>query len=297
MVKTLVISLDFETTGLSVYTDEITQFGVHVSILEDGLYSHVGEFNEYVMCQCEISTKSAEITGITKDVLVQKDAQSFPVVFRKYVSYVDEICPDDVVQRVLVGYNLVSFDLPILFSELMRHEQSLLPHTPSRWCQQLKITNVVDLLKYAREHVDGTLLKRRVDGRCSYKLGDVYSSLFAHKFSDAHDALADARAVTKLCEHGAFEDMCLCEVHDVDGEWCQNIMHLFQCMVIKIKTRRGDAKKVRETKVQTLVDMFARARKRKRSLDDDGRLDSVGDVTRQDKPVVVHADINSVHGR
>jgi hypothetical protein len=214
-MSTVVLSLDLETTGLS-RDSQVTQIGVALELWEyekvqqqqdDGYEvkedkndsiirrTRLKPFASYVRCLQteEFDAKVIEVTGITQATLV--NAPCLDVVMKKLVKHVNAQCAKAAVPsttpRLLMTYNGDNFDLPILVGDLSRHagDDAMLI------LQQLKLSFNIDMLPCARASLDETCLVRNVDGRASYKLGDVYMALLGHKLQNAHDALADSNAV------------------------------------------------------------------------------------------------------
>jgi hypothetical protein len=63
------------------------------------------------------------------------------------------------------------------------------------------IVRFVDTLPWARVNIpQHRLIKKIENNEPSYRLGDLYESVIGNRFSSAHDALADCRALKTFCE-------------------------------------------------------------------------------------------------
>ena len=189
------ISLDIETTGLSCYKDDVIQ--VAVAIRRDG---RTLTFKSYVSTSLPISDKIFEITHISKAMLV--GAPSFETVLRLLQTFISETCEDEDVQRVLVAYNGMSFDIPMLVRIMQRtwtREQT------SDWWRLLRISYLFDPLLYLRTTcANDTRWTRRINGNACLKLGEVHMSMYQQKIDGAHDALNDCLAVLRIMEDAIF---------------------------------------------------------------------------------------------
>ena len=174
MQSFVLLSVDTETTGLSVRKDEVTQIAVAAQriIVDKGIVAPGSEpldaFCSYIRCQKSCSEQSTKITGISDAML--KTAPPPAEVYDRFLKHVDKICrPDDI--RVFVAYNGISFDLPIMMAAIHRclgKEQSAL------WWRRMKLSYVVDPLHMARAVLDKSQMVRSLRAgqtRCSYKLG------------------------------------------------------------------------------------------------------------------------------
>lgn len=102
---------DLETTGVNIASDRIVQFAAHV-ILPDGSSR---DYNMLINPGVPIPPGATEVHHITDEMV--KDAPLFEDV-------ADEIF-DIVNGAVLVGYNLLNFDIPLLAEELLRADLSM----------------------------------------------------------------------------------------------------------------------------------------------------------------------------
>jgi DNA polymerase III epsilon subunit-like protein len=221
-----VISFDLETTGLSRYQDQVTELGVEVVLWNTETHTQevIGSFAKYVCPTCRtIAPAAALVTGITMDMIAGKP--NISTVLRDFVTYLDELCTEPH-PRTLVSYNGFQYDIPLLVAELERARVG----SALNYFRQLKIGRTIDVLPLGRGSLDTFCLKRRKNGSCSYRLGDVYESLCHCVLEGAHGALADSRAVLRLLECTEFctAFSTALQTPDLDNRSTRNIMELVQ---------------------------------------------------------------------
>lgn len=155
------VGLDTETTGLSPVEDRIFEIGLVT-------YSRgvkVEEWSTLLNPGRPLSPDSVQKTGIRDEDL--RDRPSFGDVVAEVL--------DRIRDRILVGYNLLSFDMPMMQAELGRLGLPMPRCSP------------VDVLVFARG-----LVKQ---GR--HSLGDMMAR-YGLTMETAHRATADADAVVRL---------------------------------------------------------------------------------------------------
>lgn len=222
-----IISFDCETTGLSRYNDQVTEFGAEIILWDSVTHTQepVGTFAKYVRPTSRmIAPGAALVTGITQAMVADKPPLT--TVLREFVTYLDSVCSEPSYPRTLVSYNGFQYDIPLLVAELERaNVGSALPYF-----RQLKIGRTVDILPLGRTSLDTICLKRRKNGSCSYRLGDVYESLCHCVLDGAHGALADSRAVLRLlaCRELAVAFEVVLTQKDLDLRSTRNIMQIVQ---------------------------------------------------------------------
>lgn len=155
------VGFDTETTGLSVQEDRIFEIGLVT--FENGKV--VDTFSVLIDPMKPLSKESREKTGVTDDDLKGKPF---------FTAIVDDIA-NRIENKVLVGYNILSFDLPMLDAEFKRANRSL----PKYWA--------LDVLVFARQLVKGA----------RHNLTDMMQR-YGITMEMAHRALADAEAVVRL---------------------------------------------------------------------------------------------------
>ena len=115
----LLASFDLETTGLSVYSSEITQFGCAFErLLADCTVERLEPFCTLVDPQVEVICDAVvRVTGLTKEKL--KGSPRVDIVLQAFAQHMDNIANDDD-DRILLAYNGNAFDIPIMVAEAYR---------------------------------------------------------------------------------------------------------------------------------------------------------------------------------
>lgn len=154
---------DVETTGVDPASDRIIQIGI--SRLVDGAPLF---YNQLIYPGFDISPRITELTGITNEML--KGKPRFEDVAEKIYPLVSDCA--------LVGYNLLNFDIPILWEEFNRCLP--LPAGPLKNVQEWKVELplVIDV---------GNLYKK-LDPRT---LAAAVKKYCGRDHEGAHDALED----------------------------------------------------------------------------------------------------------
>lgn len=255
MVKFYLIAFDCESTGLSIYNDQVVELGAIVNLWDSDQNSMetVGTFAEYARpTKTHMSTKAEEITGISMNFL--KDKPTIGTVLDKFNTFINETCNIECVKRILVSYNGFSYDVPIIINELerIRSDSSL------TYFRSLRIDHTLDMLHFCRSHLDTSKLVRKANGSCSYKLGDVYMAMCHTPLSNAHGALVDSKAVLEImavddvqCKLSEFTD----DIKDCDH--CKNPMTLVRSILSK---KQSNVK----CKGRRALDMFVKYKQNKR---------------------------------
>jgi DNA polymerase III alpha subunit (gram-positive type) len=239
------ISFDCETTGLSTERDQIVEFGAAIQTWDSvtNVLVNLESFAHHAKpTVAKMSKKAEEITGISMRML--QDKPNIIAVLDKFLYHVQRICMDTSIPRLFLSYNGFQYDIPLMVLELERHKRSSVT-----FFRQLKLHCAVDILHLARLCVDSTCLRRKANGSCSYKLGDVYRSLCSKPLTNAHGALVDSEAVLKLISFPCFQDALRTllkdgKEHVVDTAHCKNPMGLVRLVIgrnvkkTSVKTRR-----------------------------------------------------------
>ena len=166
-LRSPIVVLDFEATGLRTTTDRIIEIGA-VKVVGDTI---VDTFDEQVNPGEPLKEKIVELTGIT-DVML-RDKERADTVLPRLMDFIGD-CP--------VAAHNASFDIPLLRSELKRI---------GRTCTM----PVLDTLTYARK------LKPELK---SYKLAALCKAMGV-SLKNAHRAVHDATATAK-CLIRMFEE-------------------------------------------------------------------------------------------
>jgi DNA polymerase III epsilon subunit-like protein len=252
------ISIDCESTGLSVYNDQIVELGGIISLWESttNTITTLDGFAEYAKPTIvSMSKKAEEITGIREETF--KNSAFISTVFTNFLQYVNTVCKESY-PRLLLSYNGFGYDIPLIVNELERIEDAY----ALKYFRQLCIAYTIDILSFCREEVDTTILKRKADGTCSYKLGDVYSAICKCPLLDAHGALTDSSAVLELLEH----DTCLLNKFRLVVEKLESCVDTQQCKNPMAFVRHIVGKKRKCTSSKRPLDMILHFRKKQKII-------------------------------
>lgn len=169
------VVFDLETTGLSRNSD----------IIQLAAFDGKEELNIYISPSQEITKKASEITGLKYDFESgcmfsggQKvECIDIRLALLKLIDYVSKR-----EKPILVGHNVLSFDIPILSKKLQEHGllQEFLRH----------VSGCLDTLRLARK-----LFSKETVG--NYKQQTLVQVLLGKSYQ-AHDALADVKNLYEL---------------------------------------------------------------------------------------------------
>ena len=256
-MKYYIISFDCETTGLSVARDQIVEFGAVVRLWDtDGDIQELAPFAMY--CRPTVATMSrraSEITGITMSSLDKHP--TIKTVLESFKDHLEVVCADPDIPRVLVSYNGFAYDIPIVVAEAERCGLSA-----TTYFRELRIQTSVDVLLFGREVLDATCLVRKANGKCSYRLGDVYVACCKRPLLNAHGAVADSRAVLDIL--GCADVQCRFHalLADSVGRKCvTNPMVLIRAIVARM--HKGQATK-KQSASKRFLDMFEASTNKKK---------------------------------
>jgi DNA polymerase III alpha subunit (gram-positive type) len=254
------ISFDCESTGLSVYNDQIVEFGAVTNLWDSatGVTTELPAFAEYAKPTiARMGKKAAEITGITTESL--QTMAPVRTVLANFTKHLDTICENVDIPRLLLSYNGFSYDIPLVIAEIERYGGSAVAYF-----RQLRIQHTIDILPFGRACIDRSTLRRRANGSCSYKLGDVYAAVCKCPLVNAHGALADSRAVLEILRCPEMQTSFRTLVTDaVDNAQCQNPMVLVRTILTRISLRDGKKTTQQSKRVVDMVRDHAE-KKRKR---------------------------------
>ena len=269
-----VLSLDCEATGLSKYTDQIVELGLTIYRFKSTTrtFQELKPFRSYVRpTLLKMSKGATEITGITNDSLDNEAIIS--IVLDNMLTHINTVCEDTTLERCLVAYNGIGYDIPLLVSELSRYTKPLV------YFRKMKLSYFVDVLFWSRQHLDKTYLLRRANGRCSYKLGDIYKVVCGKKLQGAHGALEDCRAVVDILKTSPFVSFlenvlysCCCVCANETLPTCtymvNPIMFVRNC-VSKLQTTKGQQQQT------SILELLKRMPKKKRKLENLNETNSI----------------------
>lgn len=167
----LFMCFDLETTGINTDEDRIVQLAVSYFHGGQVIQQHSQIFNP----QCPIPQQASEVHGIyDQDVINQPTFGEF--VHKLEPHFRGQVLPH-LPPPILLGYNIVSFDVPLFKSELLRVNQN----------ESLIDIPMVDLIYFARWYLRNKQLK--LVNLCEY---------FDVSLKHAHNALFDAKACGML---------------------------------------------------------------------------------------------------
>jgi DNA polymerase III epsilon subunit-like protein len=179
-----VLCKDTETTGLSISDDEIIQLAALLFYVDADREWHgpVLSFSRYVSTARAIHARASAVTGITADTI--KDAASLATNWAQLVQFVkaQRLSRPSSVPLVVVGHNLVDYDLPLLHNCLGRAGASL---------ADLDAQFAFDTLQWSRAELK--VLPSRT-------LAAVHEHIVGVPIVGAHDALADVKAVASILQ-------------------------------------------------------------------------------------------------
>lgn len=249
--KMLYVFFDFEATGIEAYNDHITQIGARIR----PSMKHLGaSFETFVFTERKIAPKAQEVTGISNKML--QGAPPTKKALGQFFAWISKNRKDDE-DVVLVAYNGLNYDFPMLFSELHRWEINI-----PRQLRTCGVKYLLDPFRWAKTNMEGsTLLHRRKNGRCCFTLESVHLALTQSVIDKAHTALADADALCTICDNEAFGAM-----HPQDGvKYCFSVQKLVQEFMVKRLSIDSSTRKNTKNKIQTLLQMTQKRKKRSRS--------------------------------
>ena len=220
------ISIDLETTGLS-REDHLTQVAIAI---RTGRHGEIKTYTSYVFTDRPIPPKVVEITRITDDIV--RSAPTLETVLVQMKEFIDSTCISENGLRVLIAYNGVSFDVPMLTIAMRRVWSK---ERVSEWWRMLRMSYLFDPLLYIRQvHPDDGRWSRRTNGNACLKLGDVHMSICKKTIDGAHDALNDCTAVLRVMEDEIFAafESAVCN-NTVDEKHTKNICRFVEDMLIE----------------------------------------------------------------
>ena len=262
-----IMSLDLESTGLSAYNNEIIEIAISIEQHHPGQpCRRLKSFQSYVKpTRTELTQTIVNLTNITHEMVA--NAPTLREMFDSLQTYLKQTCPDPEI-RILTAYNGNSYDFPMLFTELCRVESN-----PEHYVRNLKLDFLVDTLVWCRRQIDPTILKRKKNGSCSYKLGDVYECCLQKPLVGAHGALADCNAVLDMLHtdkgDSFFSECCSDRLNQADAsmEWMKesayvsNPKSFLQSVLKRYRTQLDTTARSKSTNI---LQMFARGNKKRK---------------------------------
>ena len=194
-----VLSFDLETTGLCVHSDCVAELGMTLAKFSFDTNGKLDvetlhSYQQYCKPGKKMGQVASDVTGLTDEFLDKFDC--FNVIVTGLAEHIDRHCENVNIPRILTGYNIIRYDLPLLFNEILRYDHA--QETSSKFIRKMKIAACMDMLPFCRKWADTTKLKRNKRGLPSYRLGDVFSALTSRDLEGAHGAIADAKAVEDI---------------------------------------------------------------------------------------------------
>lgn len=157
------VVIDFETTGLDPYEDEIIEFAA-VRVVDGNV---TDTFSSLSNPRHQISERITKITGITNEML--STAPDVAEVLKDFLTFVGD--------SVVVGHN-VSFDVNFVYDSCLRHEMGT----------------------FKNDHIDTCRISRKcTEGAKNHKLETLVKH-YGIVNENAHRALSDALSTQKLYE-------------------------------------------------------------------------------------------------
>ena len=187
----LLVYIDIETTGLSVFNDRIIQLA---ALCSNDLNTHHDSFNSYVNPERPIPDFIQYNFGIKQHMV--DDESTISVVMSNLFRWIESHrMPNASV--LYIAHNAKNFDIKFITQELLRHKMTW-PTTYSSY--------FFDSLVWAR--------KTKFRNLKSKTLSSIYSEVVGGSF-DAHNALADCIALESICMRVLSMDTLLSDKCDI----------------------------------------------------------------------------------
>ena len=216
----VIIIFDLETTGL-FRSDFITQFAATVidssgsgSSSSTTSTSSPNYFNEYVLTKGKkVPWATTRINGITTEMLEEK-GKTFPVVWDLFLRWLQYVSISRINGEcrpvVLVGHNLIAFDLPVLDYQIKRYDLN----TQGDWMVDANVKGLLDTLHLFRDRDIWTDRKRvlnlpnnEVAFPVKHSLGILHKFVLDREIKNAHNAIYDVFAVRDILESEGLKDI------------------------------------------------------------------------------------------
>ena len=165
-----IVLYDVETTGLNAEKDKVIQLSGIKFRIEGGKAIEIARFDKYINPEIPIPPKITEITGITDDMVFDKQTEKelFP-----------EIADFFGISNVISGYNVAKFDNRFIANMFKRNGSEFKPYC------------TVDVLEMARDIVDAKDTE-------NFKLGTMASRYGVDEGLTFHNSMDDVIATKDL---------------------------------------------------------------------------------------------------
>jgi len=171
----ILLFLDYETSGLNVYHDDIIEIAAKV-------YNTSEYFQSLIKPKSNkpISTKITEITGITNEILI-KDGLNWQKGYKMFFDWMSKITnPNENI--TIVSHNGLSFDF-LLFKRMIKEANEIN-------CKTIQLSNIT--------FIDSLLISKRLMPNMNYYRQSSLCKYFNIEHEGAHRALNDTIALENL---------------------------------------------------------------------------------------------------
>lgn len=195
------VYVDLETTGLDKYSDNIIQYAF-MAVGSDG---SVKEESSYVYTQKQIHPMATKAHMITNDKLEELRRSGQTVTQSVAVNNIIKFLIPLERPITLVGYNGLDCDVPFIFSTIYRQKLNA-----RKLIDMLNISAFLDPFIYIKykltdEQKQKLGFLRLKSGRFDHQQKSIYRSLTGKLLMNAHDALADTKALKEISCHPSIE--------------------------------------------------------------------------------------------
>ena len=173
----VVIILDFETSGLNPYQDDIIEIGAKVMGSKENYTTLVKPRSDKL-----INAKITEITGITNRDL-RREGKKWFEAYKDFYNWLMEQFKDDE-ENIMVSHNGETFDF-LFFKKMLM-------------CLQKENENISKINEYNIIYIDTLLLSRRLLSNRSYYTQRSLCNTFNIVEENAHRAMGDVVCLEQL---------------------------------------------------------------------------------------------------
>jgi DNA polymerase III epsilon subunit-like protein len=182
----------------------------------------VEAYREYILprTDCQISKRASEVNGLDEEKLVQFGAKPASVAISGLVDWMMSVARTN----LLVGENVIAFDLPVLLQALAVHRGCAVADLDLafRTLDTKLIYKAWSLgMRMTPHEPDGFFWGRVYASRCDiqHNLGHIFHTMTGEVLHGAHGALADAFAAAKalrlFAERGIIKHVMGLEAEDI----------------------------------------------------------------------------------